>query len=235
MLAYHLVNGGTDSPVDVPVEAFRAQLRHVSEHFEVLTLREGLASLHVPRSRPVAVLTFDDAYANFRKVAWPIMSELGFPATLYVPVGFVEGQIGSPIRGTELPACSWDDLRALHDEGVELGSHGVLHVNLRRASMDVVECELRDSRRAIEDRVQATVESFCYPQAKWNRAIVQRAAGHYRSATIAGGRRVRWGVTDPFRIPRFPVRRDISDFSRMLQSRVWLPEAAADRVRQWLP
>lgn len=235
VLAYHLVNGGTDSPVDISVEAFRSQLRCLTERFEVLTLGSALASLHVRRSRPVAVLTFDDAYANFRRVAWPILSELGLPVTLYVPVGFVDGLIAPPIRGTSLPACTWDDLRRLSQEGVELGSHGVLHVNLTRVALDAVERELRDSRRAIEDRVQVPVTSFCYPQAKWNRAVTQRAAGHYSNATVAGGRRVRWGRCDPFRVSRFPVRRDLRDFPRMVDSHVWLPEAAADKVRQWLP
>lgn len=234
VLAYHLVGAGTDSPVDVPIETFREQLRHLDEHFEVLPLAVALASQHVSRSRPVAVLTFDDAYSNFRTVAWPIVSALGLPATLYVPVGFVDGRIGPPIRGTTLSACTWEDLRVLRDEGVEIGSHGVLHVNLTRVTADVVERELADSQRELEERVQTPVESFCYPQAKWNRRVAARVAGHYRNATIAGGRPVR-AELDRFLLPRFPVRRDLGDFAAMVTSRLWLPEALADGVRQWMP
>jgi hypothetical protein len=38
-------------------------------------------------------LTFDDAYRNFAEVAWPIMHGHGFPAALFVPTAYPDGEL----------------------------------------------------------------------------------------------------------------------------------------------
>jgi peptidoglycan/xylan/chitin deacetylase (PgdA/CDA1 family) len=201
----------------------------------VSSLSDVLSSTANPRSsRPRVLLTFDDGYLNFRDVVWPALVERGLPATLYVPVGFINGKV-APIRGTMLPACSWEDLRALVSEGVSIGSHTVNHPNLTTASADAVESELRDSRAELEQRLGIAVTSFCYPQAKWNGRVAGMARRYYESAVCAGGRRFVSGSDEPHRIPRFPVRRDLGSFEAMLRARVWIPEAIADLVRQRRP
>jgi peptidoglycan/xylan/chitin deacetylase (PgdA/CDA1 family) len=234
VLAYHLVGASTASPVDISVDDFRRQMHLLRETCDVRSLDDALDHA-VAGARPVVVLTFDDAYLNFRKVAWPILAELGLPVMLYVPVGFVNGASGCPIHGAALEPCSWDDLGALVREGVSIGSHTVRHVNLARAPAAEVERELKDSRSELEQRLGVEAKSFCYPQAKWNGRVAQQAALVYDSAVIAGGRRFICGRTNRHRIPRFPVRRDVGSFESMVHARVWLGEALANVIRQRLP
>ena len=233
VLAYHLVGAATNSPVDISVDEFRRQMELLHSECDVLSLDEALArgvETTVAR-RPKVVLTFDDAYLNFRRVAWPVLGGLGLTATLYVPLGFVNGTSGCPIRGTTLPACSWEDLKVLASEGVSVGSHTVSHVNLTRMRRDDVERELRKSRDELEQRLSLAVKSFCYPQGKWNDRVLRQVALVYDNAVVGGGRRL-VNEDQRHRIPRFPVRRDISSFESILSARVWLGEAAADIVRQ---
>lgn len=232
VLAYHLVGAGTGAPVDLDVATFRAQLELLRERFEVVPLERVL--FPGQGSRPIAAVTFDDAYANFRDVAWPIVSSLGLPVTLYVPTAFVDGRSEPPIRGAGLRACRWDDLKELARSGVDMGSHSVTHPNLTRISKESVDRELRESRETLEDKLGRAVTSFCYPRAKWSPAVATQVAAHYRTGVVAGGRRVRPG-THPARIPRFPIRRDLGSFSALIESRVWLAESSADWVRRWLP
>lgn len=230
VLAYHLVEAGTDSPVDISLQAFREQL-DVLAKFRVLSLAELMLRGQRFDDQPAVTLTFDDAYQNFFEVAWPELAARNLPCTLYVPVAFVAGHGRSPITGARLGPCSWNQLRELSAQGVEIGSHGVDHLNLRRVGATVLERELRLSREMLEQEIGSPVTSFCYPQAKYDSASVALARKHYRSAVVAGGRRFRSNC-DPLQIPRFPVRRDETEFEAMLRSRVWLVEALSAQLRQ---
>jgi peptidoglycan/xylan/chitin deacetylase (PgdA/CDA1 family) len=235
VLAYHLVGAGTDSPVDVTIEQFQRQLDCLAAAFDFASLSQALASARdgTPPGKPRAILTFDDAYANFAEVAWPILKARRIPAVLYVPVGFVRGSAPPPLRGARLPACSFAELRQLAASGVEIGSHGVNHVNLRRTSDAILSRELADSRAVLEQELGQVVSSFCYPQAKLDGRVERATACHYDNAVAAGGRR-NLG-RNPFRIPRFPVRRDEPRFETMIGARIWLSEAIASGIRQWRP
>jgi peptidoglycan/xylan/chitin deacetylase (PgdA/CDA1 family) len=231
VLAYHLVGAGTRSPIDVAISVFKRQLESLKERFEVISLENALTTTRTPNMRPAVVLTFDDAFDNFRTVAWPILAALELPVTLYVPVGFVEGRSRCPLVGADLPPCSWDALSSLAKDGVDIGSHTVSHTNLRRADPALLERELSESRDVLEQRLGRKVRSFCYPEAKYDRRAVEAARRHYESAVCGGGRRMRAGG-DPLRIPRFPVRHD-EDFEAMIAARLWLPEAAMSIARQF--
>ena len=63
-----------------------------------------------------------------------------------------------------LRSLSWDQLRALHAEGVTIGSHGVEHeIHHAHQSADMRTRELVDSRVAIEREIGARCEYFSYP------------------------------------------------------------------------
>jgi peptidoglycan/xylan/chitin deacetylase (PgdA/CDA1 family) len=230
VLAYHLIGAGTHSSVDVPLSTFQRQLDVLMREFSVVPLSSVLEGK--PRGGLTSVvLTFDDAYLNFAEVAWPELRARRLPCTLYAPVGFVQGARRPPITGTIGPPCTMADLRTLQADGVEIGSHGCDHLNLRRVSSPVLERELTLSRDTLQAELKSEVTSFCYPQAKYDARVVAATRKVYRSAVVAGGVRFKSG-SDPLRIPRFPMRSDQPAFEGILRARVWLAEAAADRVRQ---
>ena len=72
-------------------EDFRRRLSLLREtNCNVLGLGEALRRLEdgslPPRS---VVLTFDDGFVDFYRVAWPMLREFGFPATLYLTTHYV--------------------------------------------------------------------------------------------------------------------------------------------------
>lgn len=233
VLAYHLVGGGTDSPVDISVAQFERQLDYLTGRFEFATLQQALppALGQGKGQRARAILTFDDAFANFAEVVWPILSARRIPAVLYVPVGFVRGTAPSPLRGASLRPCTFTQLRDLANGGIEIGSHSVNHLNLRLTEEPVLSQELSQSRRVLEQELGLPVTSFCYPQAKLDRRVELATARFYDNAVAAGGRR--YQGHNRFRIPRFPVRRDEPSFDVMVSSSIWLSEAVASGARQW--
>ncbi|MES1182702.1 MAG: polysaccharide deacetylase family protein [Myxococcales bacterium] len=230
VLAYHLVGAGTHAVVDVPLDEFRRQLDWLVSECEVVSLDAALVASPATNKKRV-LLTFDDAFRNFRERAWPELSARRLPAVLYVPVAFVRGQAPSPLTGAPLPALSMPELMELSRDGLTIGSHSVSHRNLRRLSAAEVARELGESRQILEQELAVRVDSFCYPQAKLNRRISNLARQHYRTAVSAGGRPFRNGSL--LSIPRFPVRQGEPHFARMVRSSLWMPESMAHQLRQF--
>lgn len=238
VLAYHLVEAGTDSAVDLPRDLFRHHLDELMEHAEVVGLRQGVARLtedgEAP-ARPLVALTFDDAYRNFVTDAWPLLVERKLPATLFVPAGFVAGECPPPNRAAPGPAASWAELGdALgRGGGLEIGSHTWSHPDLTGLPEARVDRELVRSRDELRQRLGVPVTSFCYPRGLWSPRIERRVGRLYDVAAIGGGGRWRPG-DDPLRVQRVSLRRDGPVSLRpLLRSRVWLEERVADRVRRW--
>jgi peptidoglycan/xylan/chitin deacetylase (PgdA/CDA1 family) len=239
ILTYHLVGAGTRSPVDLPADVFRAQLTELRTFAHVCSLDEGLYRLErrIESSRPIVVITFDDGFDNFRTHAWPLLEQFQMPATLYVPVGFLEGTSGTPLSGAErLLPLSCDALRDLSaNPRLTIGSHSWSHRDVRLMSNSELRVDLQRSRQYLEDLTGSVVDHFCYPQAKWSRPAEKEVEAIYRTGVIAGGRRNFVGHYNPMRLGRIPVRRDMPHrVTSFLQSTVWLEEWAASHARAFI-
>lgn len=232
VLAYHLVDGGTRAKVDTPLAVFRSHLEWLAENTDVVPLSHiATAPEALGRFRPRVAITFDDAFANFLHKAWPELERLTLPATLYVPTGFVDGTIPTPLAGQELAPLTWSAIRDLVSSGLSVGSHSVTHRDLPRLSDLEVREELRASKERLEDRLGIPIESFCYPRALWNLRVEGIVARHYSNAVVAGGRHV-VPSTPPVRIPRIPIRTEMRTLEPLFRRGIWLEEWTADWVRQ---
>jgi peptidoglycan/xylan/chitin deacetylase (PgdA/CDA1 family) len=153
------------------------------------------------------VLTFDDGLANFAEAAWPVLRELSFSATSYVPTAFIGGQAAwYPEYGLPPMRCmGWDTLRAVRREGADVQSHGHSHRDLAGLpAADRIE-ELRRSRAVLEDGLGDPVEHLAYPFGGTSAEVRRdaRAAGYRSAVTLETGR---WqDSTDPLDIPRQDV------------------------------
>src|SRR5256886_9177903 len=91
LLCYHNVlpprnaTAAGDAGVHMPFERFAEQVHWLARRYAVVALREFVERLRAGRSlRGVAALTFDDGYDGVFQHAWPHLSKLGVPATVFV-------------------------------------------------------------------------------------------------------------------------------------------------------
>ncbi|MCI0350290.1 MAG: polysaccharide deacetylase family protein, partial [Acidobacteriales bacterium] len=98
ILCYHrivadIIQAEQETPCGMVIsaETFRRQMELVREHYEALPLDEAVAVLRGEQSakRPALAITFDDGYRDFHELAWPILRELGLPATVFVPTAYI--------------------------------------------------------------------------------------------------------------------------------------------------
>jgi peptidoglycan/xylan/chitin deacetylase (PgdA/CDA1 family) len=156
-------------------------------------------------------VTFDDGYRSVFDLAMPVLSELDMQGTVFVPTDLtghsepmswpgIEQWLGTPFQD-ELVPLSWDQVRALHEAGWEIGSHSVTHPRLTDLSDAALAVELADSRDRCARELGAPCRTLAYPYGAQDSRV--RAAAREAGYSAAAG--VRPGPFDPFCWPRIGV------------------------------
>jgi peptidoglycan/xylan/chitin deacetylase (PgdA/CDA1 family) len=217
VLIYHQVDAGLGREMEVGLADFRRQLDWLSDNREVVDLGEALVRWEEPGAERLVVLTFDDGYRDNFTTAFPLLSELGLPFTLYLATESIE--TGVPL-GPALKAepLSWDQIATMLESGlVTVGAHTHRHLDLRQLTTDEVEDELGTSDDLIEKRLGIRPAHFAYPWGFWSPSSHRPVADRYSSAALAGSRDVKGGL-DPHLLPRYPVQ--LSDGFRFFRPRL---------------
>jgi peptidoglycan/xylan/chitin deacetylase (PgdA/CDA1 family) len=91
---YHRVNDDFDPFLpSVPVAAFRKQMEFLKKHFSVLSLNELATSSFPENGQKFHVaITFDDGYRDNFLCAFPVLRDLGLPATIFLTTGCLESR-----------------------------------------------------------------------------------------------------------------------------------------------
>ena len=207
VLYYHRVGPfrpGAPRKMTVLPENFRAQMHFLRRNrIRVLTLDEVLGG-----SSGVA-LTFDDGFKDVMEHAVPLLQSLGFPATFFIVTGAVGGT-DEWMRVTPHPEeriVDWDDVRALLDAGMTVGSHSVTHGQLTRE-------EIVASRDLLRERLGVSIDHFAYPRGEHT----PESVAWVRDAGYRAGWATKSGDGDAFTRRRLPISASatIYDFGKKL-------------------
>jgi len=102
----------------------------------------------------------------------------------------------------EYDLAGWQELKSLDPRVVTIGSHTMTHPILTSLTAEETDTEMRESRKALEERMGREVSIFCYPNGNLNEGALASARRYYRSAvTVEPGRLE--GKIDPHLMPRF--------------------------------
>ncbi|MDX2694883.1 polysaccharide deacetylase family protein [Streptomyces ipomoeae] len=189
---YHSVGDCSHDPYRVTVSPHRLdrQLGWLRRRgLRGVGVRELLAARARGEGQDLVGLTFDDGYADFVAHALPLLLRHGCGATLFVLPGRLDGDNAWDPGGPRKPLLSAEGIRQAAAEGVEIGSHGLTHVDLTLADDALLHAEVRDSRALLRDVTGAHVHGFCYPYGKVDRRVLDavREAGYsYACATDPG-------------------------------------------------
>jgi peptidoglycan/xylan/chitin deacetylase (PgdA/CDA1 family) len=138
------------------------------EHFRVVPLSEQVAGCRDLRDMGGTLsITFDDGYRDNFEVAAPILRKLNARATFFVATGFIGTKTPPPWDDSSVAAATgwmdWDQVRALRDQGFEIGAHTHTHIDLGRATLEAARREIVTSREKLERELGTSVKLFAYP------------------------------------------------------------------------
>jgi peptidoglycan/xylan/chitin deacetylase (PgdA/CDA1 family) len=167
VLCYHAVSEWWPDELAIPPKRFASHLR------ALLLRRFRPASLAdtVRARRQLFHVTFDDAYKSVAN-AIPILEQLAVPATIFACTDYA--QDGRPLAVPELAeraalypgqlaTMNWNELRAVAERGIEIGSHTLTHPHLPELSDAELARELSESRSQLEDELGRPCRYLAYP------------------------------------------------------------------------
>jgi peptidoglycan/xylan/chitin deacetylase (PgdA/CDA1 family) len=197
VLSYHAVSREWPCSLAIDPEQLRQQLRYLLDRgYRAVTFAEIARG---ETDRKVMAVTFDDGYRSTLERGLPVLSELGVPATVFVPTEYVgmvgpmswpgiDCWLGTP-HEDELKSLSWEQLRRLIDAGWEIASHTLTHPYLTEIDDASLSRELIESRRACERELGVPCLTLAYPYGDYDDRVeaAARDAGYEAAAILEPG------------------------------------------------
>jgi peptidoglycan/xylan/chitin deacetylase (PgdA/CDA1 family) len=202
VLMYHEVRvpppGAPNPGLFVSAKTFDAQAAWLAKQgyqgISIQQLREAWAGRRRLPRRPV-VLTFDDGYDSVYRNVVPVLKRLHWPGVLYLALGNTRNPDG--VSRTQVT-------RMIHDDGWELGSHTINHLDLTTLGPAQLREETAGARDLIRRWFHRTPKDFCYPAGRYNARVIRalRRAGYLSSTTTDPGLAV---PSQPYTLKRIRV------------------------------
>ena len=217
VLMYHKVNDVTGNPVTVPAALFEEQMAQIRDLGYRVVSADAVLD-HFTRGAalpPKAVLiTFDDGYRDNLENAAPILQRYGYPAVVFVPIGYLDSVRPLPheehlvARGILNPTLGWSVLAELEAAGIQVESHGISHRPLANLEIDEAAREITLSKLRLEDRLGRPVRAFAFVKGSEadyrpvHLSLLKQAGYEVAFTSVSGsnGRRA-----DPLQLHRYNV------------------------------
>jgi len=160
ILVYHSIGG--DKRESLPLALFKKHLQFFKENgFQVISLYRLIELMKEKKitSPSFISLTFDDGYADCFYLAYPLLKEYGFPATIFVVVDKI-GQKGY---------LDFAQLKQMpNDKLVTIGSHTMNHRDLLSLDEKGLFYEIKESKRVLECNLNCKIDLFSYPWGRYS-------------------------------------------------------------------
>ena len=112
---------------------------------------------------------------------------------------------------------TWDDVRALRDAGIEIGSHADCHEPLPQRALEEARSELIKSRETLEWQLGPGRYALSYPYGAWSQQLARVAQEAGFSCAVTGDPRLNRPDGDLFSLKRLLVGAD-DDIPRLRAS-----------------
>ncbi|GEM_PF-5451268 len=190
ILVYHHIGpapkNATSATKSFFIEApwFEKHLQYLQENnFQTISFADVAAyfengtPLPLNKGKRPVIINFDDAYKSVFAAAFPLLTKYHMTATIFVPANLVGHRA----------YLTWDQLRELQIENIEIGAHSLWHPYLTRSKK--AREEIFESKKLLEEKFGIPIETFAYPFGDYDDRIVQlvQEAGYSLARTFSTG------------------------------------------------
>lgn len=209
VLLYHRFGEDNLPTTNIRLEQFDAHVEElVSGGYNVVPLSTVLQHLkdRTPMPEKTVAITVDDAYKSVFTEGWPRLKAAGLPMTLFVAT--------DPVDSSSSNYMSWDDIRALQADGVEIANHTASHLHMIHEGWEASRADIERASERFEAELGTVPTVFAYPYGEYSPAIRDEieAMGFEAAFAQYSGPAAFW--SDPFALPRFPVNERFGGMER---------------------
>jgi peptidoglycan/xylan/chitin deacetylase (PgdA/CDA1 family) len=174
VLCYHSINND-GWRYGVSLSEFKKQMHYIHRNYQIVSSLELGQYLKGKRkfSRPTAVITFDDGYADILS-ARQILSELNIRPTAFVIAD--SKRANKKQLQTNRRLLTTKELKELVKEGWIIGSHSMTHADFNQLSSKSMDEEIINSQKKLSREVGEKVTSIAYPKGKYDAEILDKAS-----------------------------------------------------------
>lgn len=170
IFTYHRVTTLTRDGMTIAPREFEEQVAYLTRTHDIVSLDRALGALDRGErlTRPMGVITFDDAYTSVFRAARPILKAFSVPATVFASSALVETDRrylhdqGHPLS-SHFAVMNWSQLELLRNAGWCLGGHTANHVRVAKTGGAELQHELIEPLEALRLRFQIAAPAFAYP------------------------------------------------------------------------
>jgi peptidoglycan/xylan/chitin deacetylase (PgdA/CDA1 family) len=113
---------------------------------------------------------------------------------------------------TQFSSLTWDQVREMDSNGIEIGSHTVTHPILTKTNSDKLRYELRESRARLEAQLGRKVELLGYPNGDHNVAVQDEAARAGYKCAVTADYGLNNGGSNLLALKRIHTQRNLAHF-----------------------
>jgi len=213
ILLYHHVSEETPASTSISPDTFESHMAYLSKHHTVIALTQAVDAITGGASLPEnsVVITFDDGYANILHNAHPILAKYGFPYTVFINPNEI---------GAHRQQLTWQQVDAMHNEGVTFANHTLDHIHMLDNSQtnthwlaDVWQ-NVEQAEATLKDKVGVSLQYLAYPFGEFNEPL---AAQVKRANYIGFGQHsgAVGPLSDTSALPRFPAAGPYSNLATL--------------------
>jgi len=223
VLMYHRFGESRYPSTNISLEQFDAHIEYLaSGNYNVMPLDEIIERLRAGQLLPdrTVAITIDDAYKSVLEHAWPRLKAANFPFTLFVATAPIDRNLPSYM--------SWDDLRMLQQDGVNIGSQTHTHPHLYLSTAEQVAEELQTSNQRFIEELGFRPELFAYPYGEYSGFVVDIVKNAGFTTAFGQNSGIIHADSNFFELPRFAFNEDYGTVDRLKLAVEGLPLKVSD-------
>ena len=175
-------------------DIFRKHLQYLKDkNYTVITFKDldkiGWRN-RFEKGKKYIILTFDDGYKDNYDLAFPILKEFDFKATIFLMGRSTYNEWDVKAGGEiEFPLMSVEMIKEMQDYGIEFGAHTFNHPKINTLSNEEIEHQIVDVKKPLEEKIGKEIITFAYPYGILNdyaKEMAKKAGYTFALATDSG-------------------------------------------------
>ena len=175
-------------------DIFRKHLQYLKDkNYTVITFKDldkiGWRN-RFEKGKKYIILTFDDGYKDNYDLAFPILKEFDFKATIFLMGKSAYNEWDVKAGGErKFSLMSVEMIKEMQDYGIEFGAHTFNHPKLNTLSNEEIEYQIVDVKKPLEEKIGKEIITFAYPYGILNdyaKKMTKKAGYTFALATDSG-------------------------------------------------